>query len=110
MCSVRRILLVAALLAVPVVGRSDQAPTSADLTSIGLENLMQLEVTSVSRHEEPLFRAASAITVLTADDIARSGATNIPDLLRTVPGMNVARIQRPVRKQDARGGRWTHRL
>jgi iron complex outermembrane receptor protein len=103
MCSVRRILLVAALLAVPVVGRSDQAPASADLTSIGLENLMQLEVTSVSRHEEPLFRAASAITVLTAEDIARSGATNIPDLLRTVPGMNVAQINANTWAVSARG-------
>lgn len=99
----RRILLVAALLAVPVVGRSDETPASADLTSIGLENLMQLEVTSVSRHEEPLFRAASAITVLTADDIARSGATNIPDLLRTVPGMNVAQINANTWAVSARG-------
>ena len=99
----RTVLLVAALLAVPALGRSDAPPASADLTSIGLEDLMQLEVTSVSRHEEPLFRAASAITVLTADDIARSGATNIPDLLRSVPGMNVAQINANTWAVSARG-------
>ena len=64
---------------------------------------MQIEVTSVSRHEEPLFRAASAITVLTATDIARSGATNIPDLLRSVPGMNVAQINANTWAVSARG-------
>jgi iron complex outermembrane receptor protein len=101
--SVRTLLLVAALLAVPALGRSDDAPSSTDLTSIGLEDLMQLEVTSVSRREEPLFRAASAITVLTADDIERSGATNIPDLLRRVPGMNVAQINSNTWAVSARG-------
>jgi iron complex outermembrane recepter protein len=100
---VRTILFVAALLAVPALARSDDPPAPTDLTSIGLEDLMQLEVTSVSRHEEPLFRAASAITVLTAEDIARSGATNIPDLLRTVPGMNVAQINANTWAVSARG-------
>ena len=99
----RTILLVAALLAVPALARSDDAPAPNDLTSIGLEDLMQLEVTSVSRHEEPLFRAASAITVLTAESIARSGATNIPDLLRSVPGMNVAQINANTWAVSARG-------
>ena len=99
----RTILFVAALLAVPALARCDDAPASTDLTSIGIEDLMQIEVTSVSRREEPLFRAASAITVLTADDIARSGATNIPDLLRTVPGMNVGQINANTWAVSARG-------
>lgn len=99
----RSLLLAAALLTAPALARADDAPASPDLTSIGLEDLLQLDVTSVSRHEEPLFRAASAITVLTADDIARSGATNIPDLLRTVPGMNVAQINANTWAVTARG-------
>jgi len=100
---VRRSLLLAALLALPVRAHADGAPAAPDLTSIGLEDLMQLEVTSVSRHEEPLFRAASAITVITAEDISRSGATNIPDLLRAVPGMDVAQINRNTWAVSARG-------
>jgi len=65
---------------------------SADLTTKSLEDLMNVEVTSVSKDEQKLSRTASAIFVITAEDISRSGATNIPDLLRMVPGMNVAQI------------------
>src|SRR6202050_3058084 len=64
----------------------------ADLTSQSLEDLMNVEVTSVSKSEQTLSRAASAIFVITAEDISRSGALNIPDLLRMVPGMDVAQI------------------
>ena len=63
-----------------------------DLTSKSLEDLMNMEVTSVSKKEQKLSRTASAIFVITQEDIRRSGATNIPDLLRMVPGMNVAQI------------------
>src|SRR6202451_1461575 len=66
--------------------------TSTDLTTKSLEDLMNVEVTSVSKSEQTLSRTASAIFVITAEDIARSGATNIPDLLRMVPGMDVAQI------------------
>ncbi len=52
---------------------------------------MTMKVTSVSKHEESLFHAPSAISVLTSDDILKAGAMNIPDALRLVPGMNVAR-------------------
>jgi iron complex outermembrane receptor protein len=49
-------------------------------------------VTSASRHEEPLARTAASVYVLTAEQIERSGATSIPELLRLVPGVEVARI------------------
>ncbi|MGD0403262.1 MAG: TonB-dependent receptor plug domain-containing protein, partial [Candidatus Acidiferrales bacterium] len=65
---------------------------STDLTTKSLEDLMNVEVTSVSKDEQKLSRTASAIFVITAEDISRSGATNIPDLLRMVPGMDVAQI------------------
>ena len=67
-------------------------PPPPDLSKLSLEELMQLEVTSVSRREEPLFEAAAAITVLTQDDVRRSGATSVPELLRLVPGLEVARV------------------
>ena len=63
-----------------------------DLTQVSIENLMDMEVTSVSKKDQKLSQVASAIFVITQEDIRRSGATNIPDLLRMVPGMNVAQI------------------
>ena len=65
---------------------------TADLTERPLEDLMNMQVTSVSKEKQQLSRAASAIFVITAGDIARSQATNIPDLLRMVPGADVAQI------------------
>jgi iron complex outermembrane receptor protein len=53
---------------------------------------MNIEVTTVSKTEQKLSQTASAIFVITQEDIAQSGATNIPDLLRMVPGMDVAQI------------------
>ena len=49
-------------------------------------------MTSVSKKEQKLSRTAAAIFVITQEDIRRSGATNIPDLLRMVPGLDVAQI------------------
>ena len=69
-----------------------QANTLRDLTSLSLEELMNIEVTLASRKEEPLFDTAAAIFVLTRDDIHRSGATSIPEALRLVPGVQVARL------------------
>jgi iron complex outermembrane receptor protein len=63
-----------------------------DLTQLSLEDLMNTKVTSVSKKEQSLSRTASAIFVISSEDIRRSGATNIPDLLRMVPGVDVAQI------------------
>ncbi len=69
-------------------GQSDFLPTIARLE---LQDLLTQEVTSVLRKEQTLSTAPAAIFVLTAEDIRRSGATNIPDLLRIVPGVTVVR-------------------
>jgi len=53
---------------------------------------MNMEVTSVSKKEQKLSNVAAAIFVITQEDVRRSGATNIPDLLRMVPGVDVAQI------------------
>ncbi len=76
---------------------------SADLADASLEDLMKVEVTSVSKKEQTLSRTAAAVFVITQEDIARSGATNIPDLLRLVPGMNVAQINASTWAISARG-------
>lgn len=69
---------------------SSQAGSS--LTQLSLEQLGNVEVTTVSKEPEQIWRTPAAIYVLTRDDILRSGATSIPELLRTVPGVEVARI------------------
>lgn len=65
---------------------------SPDLASASLEDLMNMEVVSVSKTEQKLSHTASAVFVITQEDIRRSGALNIPDLLRMVPGIDVAQI------------------
>ena len=64
----------------------------ADLYQVSLQALMDMEVTSVSKREQKLSQTAAAIFVINQDDIRRSGALNIPDLLRMVPGLDVAQI------------------
>jgi iron complex outermembrane receptor protein len=66
--------------------------SSVDLFTLSLDELSQLKVTSVSRRAEELRYAPSAIYVITADDIRRSGASSVAEALRLVPGMNVSRI------------------
>ena len=69
----------------------DQPPKEA-VYSMSLEDLMNVEVSSVSRIAQNISQAAAAVTVIDQDQIHRSGMTSIPDLLRLVPGMDVARV------------------
>lgn len=92
-------LILAAILVLPVSGQ--QGP--GDLSSRSLEDLMNIEVTSVSRKDQKMSQVASAIFVITQDDIRRSGATHIPDLLRMVPGMDVGQINSNTWAISARG-------
>jgi iron complex outermembrane receptor protein len=85
---------------------------SADLVSMSIEDLMNVQVTSVSRTEEKLSHTASAVFVIGAEDIRNSGALNIPDLLRMVPGVNVAQITATTWAISIRGldGRFSNKL
>jgi iron complex outermembrane receptor protein len=62
------------------------------LTELGLEELMEIDITSFGMKPQAVFRTAAAVFVITPEDIRRSGATSIPELLRMVPGFEVARI------------------
>ncbi len=79
------------MLLVPRSARS-QISTPQALADSSLEDLMNVEVTSVSRKEQKLSRTAAAAYVISQEDIRRSGATNIPDVLRMAPGVDVAQI------------------
>lgn len=83
-----------------------------DLTAMNIEDLMNIKVTSVSKMEQKLSRTASAVFVIEREDIRRSGALNIPDLLRMVPGMDVAQITSNTWAIGARGlnGRFSNKL
>jgi iron complex outermembrane receptor protein len=74
------------------VSAQQQVAPTVDLLSMNIEDLMNIKVTSVSKTEQKLSRTAAAVFVITQGNIDRSGATNIPDLLRMVPGLNVAQI------------------
>ena len=60
------------------------------LKKLSLEELMDVEVTSVSKSPEKLLEAAAAIQVVTDDDIRRSGASSIPEALRLADNLDVA--------------------
>jgi iron complex outermembrane receptor protein len=63
-----------------------------DLTQLSLEQLMEIEVTTVARKKQDLWNTAAAIYVLTSEDIRSAGATSIPEALRLVPGLEVAQV------------------
>src|ERR1700691_3096549 len=83
-----------------------------DLTALQIEDLMNVDVTSASKKEQKLSNVPAAIFVITKEDIHRSGATDIPDLLRMVPGLDVAQVNPGVWAISARGfnGEYANKL
>jgi iron complex outermembrane receptor protein len=75
-----------------LAGADDTIQDPAALKSLSLEELGAVEVTTVGKAPESLWNTPAAVYVLTQADIARSGVTSIPDALRLVPGVDVARI------------------
>jgi iron complex outermembrane receptor protein len=72
---------------------ADSEPsTDEGLKQMSLAQLGELEVTITSKEPEEVWKTPAAISVLTQDDIRRSGATSIPEVLRLVPGIQVSRI------------------
>ncbi len=73
------------------------------LLEMDLRELTEMRVTSVSRRPQKLSETASAVFVITSEDIRRSGATSIPEALRMVPGLEVLRINTNTWAVTARG-------
>ncbi|MGD0437075.1 MAG: TonB-dependent receptor [Bryobacteraceae bacterium] len=94
----RRLIILLALAGANSSAQRVGTPTDDDLTNLSVEDLFQLEVTSVGRKAQELSKAPAAIFVLTAEDIRRSGATSIPEALQWVPGLTVLSVD---------GIRWT---
>lgn len=86
--------------------------TAADLLSLPLEDLLKIEISSASRKVQQVQDVAAAVFVISREDIARSGANTIPEVLRMAPGVEVARIANNRWAVSIRGfnGRFANKL
>lgn len=84
-------------------GAATTVASVADLADLTLEQLANIQVTSVSRREERLADAAGSVFVISAEDIRRSGATSLPEVLRLAPNLHVARADANQYAISARG-------
>ena len=100
----RALALATAVLSIAAGARADDGQTNqSQLAEMPIEKLMEVQVTSVSKRAEKLAESPAAISVLTQDDIRRSGASSIPEALRLVPGLDVARVDSQQWAISARG-------
>src|SRR5215510_6909551 len=77
--------------------------TPSELKKMSLEELLNVEVTSVSRRPEKLSETASAVQVITQEEIHRSGATSLPEALRLASNLQVAQVDSRQWAISARG-------
>jgi iron complex outermembrane receptor protein len=107
-------ILLAGFLAVCLTATTEAQSSQSvpDVTAMSVEDLMNMQVTSVSKRTQKVADAAAAIFVITQEDIRRSGATSIPEALRLAPGLQVARIDQNKWAIGSRGfnGRFDNKL
>ena len=94
-------LAIIALAGAAVAARAQPVP--AKLAQLSLEELSNIEITSVSKRAERLSDAPTSVFVITAEDIRRSGATSLPEALRLAPNLHVARASATGYAISARG-------
>ena len=80
-----------------------QEPEDNQFINLSIEELNNLDVTSVTGVEEQWFRAPAAIYVITQEDIQRTGHQTLADLLRLVPGIDIAQASSNTWSIGARG-------
>src|SRR5882724_9595799 len=100
------LMVVLAAIAARSQPTADVATNSAAVAvykKMSLEQLMDLDVTSVSKHTEKLSETASAIQVVTGEQIRRSGASSIPEALRLAGNLEVAQVDSRQWAISARG-------
>src|ERR1700730_13782228 len=111
-CAKHILVTVFAALFIVTSARGDSGQGAPDVTAMSVEDLMNVQVTSVSKRTQRVADAAAAVFVITQDDIKRSGARNIPETLRMAPGIEVARIDENKWAISARGfnGRFANKV
>src|SRR5712691_6270850 len=83
--------------------RPDSSLSAEALKKLSIEQLMNLQVTSVSKRPERLSQTASAIQVITQEDIRRSGAASLAEALRLATNLQVAQLDSRQWAISARG-------
>ncbi len=63
-----------------------------DIFQMNIKQLMNVQVESVSKAKEDIIKSASAVYIITSEDIKKSGVTTLPDLFKSVPGVDVVRV------------------
>ena len=71
---------------------AQNTPIKRDFFDASLEELMNIKVSTISRKQQTLKETAAAVFVINQEDIRRSSANSIPELLRMAPGLSVSRI------------------
>jgi iron complex outermembrane receptor protein len=99
----RSSLLVGAIAALVLTHARGAEPPAADLADLSLEQLANIEVTSVTGKPERLSEAAASIYVITNEDIRRSGAKTLSEALRLAPNLQVAQTRASSYAISARG-------
>lgn len=91
---------------------SESKDAEDSFLGLSMEDLLNIEVTSVSKRPQSLQDASAAIFVITGEDLHRLGVTSIPDALRLVPGLHVGRIDSNKWAVTSRGfnGRFSNKL
>lgn len=98
-----RLLLLSMLAACGGTAHAALRPV-AEIVDLSLEQLTRITVSSVSRREEAIIEAPASVFLITAEDIRRSGATTLPEVLRLAPNLHVARTDTSQYAISARGG------
>ena len=108
----RRAILLAVLLSGNLASLCCAQAPPEKLSSMSIQDLLNVEVTSVSKTQQKISDTAAAVYVITQEEIRSSGATNILTYCGMVPGMDVAQINSNTWAISARGfnGRFSHEL
>src|SRR5258706_1755662 len=100
----RNLLLSLAAAVLATAARAQSVPpTVRELAELSLEQLANLQITSVSKRRERLADAPASVFIITAEDIRRSGAVTLPEALRLAPNLQVARASSSAYSITARG-------
>ncbi|HEY5801301.1 MAG TPA: Plug domain-containing protein, partial [Burkholderiaceae bacterium] len=94
---------IAALLAGHAQAGGLVAPPVRELADFSIEELANIQITSVTKQATPLADAPASVFVITGEDIASAGATSLPEALRLAPNLQVARVDARNYAVTARG-------
>ena len=87
----------------PTMAFGAETPLLPELMQEELLFLQEETVSIAAMHEQPISEAPSNVYVITQEDIRHSGATDIPTLLRRIPGMEVIQMSGADFNVSARG-------